>query len=127
MIEAKSFLGQAKELMQRDSVAEVDVRTAISRAYYAAYHVANTFHEHLPSPGISPQREYGMHEELIYRLTNPSVRDDGQRVLSKKIGFILKTLKTRRTEADYRLFLNILPEMAELQIAEAENLVKLAG
>ena len=40
MIRANEFLRQAKELVGKNNPSEVDLRTAISRAYYSLYHEA---------------------------------------------------------------------------------------
>lgn len=38
MIKPRDFLCQANELMMKDELSEVDVRSAVSRAYYSLFH-----------------------------------------------------------------------------------------
>ncbi|MFA5595947.1 MAG: hypothetical protein WDA26_00090 [Pusillimonas sp.] len=103
---------------------EVDHRSAISRAYYAAYHRSKDFHGRLPYPGKGLKGgNAGVHETLIYQLNNPTVGDKNLSLHSCAVGQKLQTLKKRRHEADYLLGRTVGPRAAELAIIEAEDLL----
>lgn len=126
MIKAEEFLQQAEVLIQEPSTSEVNIRSSISRAYYSAYHSAHEFHNELSSPGETPPKNYSIHQELIYRLTTPTIKSDTtQYKNSKKIGYMLKTLKDRRVQADYHLQLGITCDIAQLQLIESQKLIQL--
>lgn len=75
----------------RDSV---DYRTAINRAYYAAFHSGLSV---LKGMGFSiPQNQHG--HEAVYRHFNNSCDDDLEKVASK-----INDLYAKRIHADYRL------------------------
>ena len=91
-MEAKAFLHLAMMLAQRPSPAEL--RTAVSRSYYAAYHKAR---EVLACLGF-PVDEAGQgHHQAYERLMHSGV--DAVKCAGSRLGM----LQTRRIDADYRL------------------------
>lgn len=73
---------------------EADMRTAISRAYYAAFHKAKEFLQ--ATKDLTPETPAGgVHERLISRFTNNSLVD--WRVMGAK----LDRMKKLRHTADY--------------------------
>lgn len=107
---------------------EVDYRSAISRAYYAAYHRCADFHSRLPYGGKEPRGgNAGVHERLIHRLTNPTITDEGMFTRSVELGHKLKTLKMRRYIADYRLDKTVRKSDSELTVIEASELLWSTG
>jgi uncharacterized protein (UPF0332 family) len=87
-IHKDDFLKFAKNLPE-DS--EINNRNAISRAYYAAYHsCSEKFTSEKSTPG-------GVHATLISSLEkSPNSQD-------RKIGYLLRDIKNKRTIADYQL------------------------
>ncbi|NYT61267.1 hypothetical protein H0A66_02850 [Alcaligenaceae bacterium] len=106
---------------------EVDHRSAISRAYYAAYHRCLDFHSRLPYGGKEPRGGGGVHDKLIHRLKNPTITNEALSAQSCELGHKLQTLKMRRNVADYRLERTVRPEESELTIREVEVLLQSTG
>ncbi len=91
---AKEFAGVASRLSQIPVAGPADFRTSISRAYYAAYHVAV---EALTQIGAVPHAGPGGHSEvanLLIASGDDVVRDAGRAI---------SDLHTRRIHADYRM------------------------
>jgi hypothetical protein len=98
----RDLLGEAREVAKRGEV-ETARRTAISKAYYAAYHGAKLYHDRLPLPGRS-KANVGEHENLIHQLQNPDPKlTEEQRNCSMTVGGPVLRLRPLRTTADYYL------------------------
>lgn len=108
--------------------SEVQIRDAIGRAYYAAYHTAKLFHAAMPTPGALPTKNCGVHGELIHQLKNPrtSIGND-QSIKSKQIGYILHTIKPIRKRADYDLDLSMNSTELQQIIKETEKIQIIAA
>lgn len=121
-ITPEQLLAQAKSI---SLTGEPEIRNAVGRGYYAAYHVAKAFHDGLPSSGIAPPN-VGAHEGLIQRLTNPTIpRSDPLSTKSRQVGYILKMIKPHRVKSDYHLSDIVESNLAQQTIAEAEKLMKI--
>lgn len=105
----------------QDSDEEVELRSCVSRAYYAAYHQANDWHSALGSPG-SASGGTGVHRTLIDRLRNPTVTGS-DRMLSKKLGYVLDAMKVLRQKADYNLADTVTGLDAQNTVAYAEKVL----
>jgi hypothetical protein len=96
---------------------EASQRSAISRAYYYAYHRAA---EYVSANGLGPETDYISHHEVW-----SAIRDSGRagcRVLADR-GFSLRNV---RNWADYRLhFPTNLQKQAIDAIAEARDIARL--
>jgi uncharacterized protein (UPF0332 family) len=88
----RGFLTLAARLTS--GTEEADWRTAVSRAYYAAFHAARSL---LTDLGFTVPREERAHKYLSFRLTNAQV---GR---SARVGLDLDNLRTERNRADYDL------------------------
>jgi uncharacterized protein (UPF0332 family) len=88
----RDFLDQADELV--NAAREVDWRSAASRAYYAAFHVARSL---LEAAGFVVPRAEQAHQYLHLRLANSGHPDIEQ------AGTELDDLRRRRNRADYDL------------------------
>ena len=108
MIDPGDLLDEAKDLARAGHGREVRRRSAISRAYYAAFHQAEAAAR---TAGYRFDRKAGtgMHAHLIAYL-----RGSGLPGLKGAAG-ILNALKDMRTLADYRLHDNV----AMLSVKEA--------
>lgn len=92
----------AREQGQRN--AEGWRRSAISRAYYAAYHRCREWERALPALGANVGSQGGRHQELINRLKHPDRACSAvMKLRSKANGAQLEVQRERRVKADYRL------------------------
>lgn len=102
-ISPSDLLSQAERLLAT-AQSEAELRNAVGRAYYAAYHAGLAFHDSLPSKGRNPPRKIGVHAELAFRLSSPTIlRTDVRFARSQNIGRHLEWLHDKRVKADYRL------------------------
>lgn len=121
-IAAPELLCLAKELRAQGN--ETAWRCSISRAYYAAFHHADTWHSSLPSAGNLPGNPGGKHHDLAGRMTNPSLpNSDARRKLSVSAGYILRESHRMRVKADYLLSEDITALEAEQLLTSAERVV----
>ena len=107
-IEKEDFLAFAKSLPE-DS--EINLRNAISRAYYAAYHSCSEIYSSDQSAAG------GVHQRLIAGLKGSSNRNDRQ------VGYVLDQLKSLRTTADYHLSESITVSDTQTSIKQTEKLL----
>lgn len=112
-IHPTDFLDSAKKLLGNPD--ETSTRNAISRAYYAAYHLARSAYP--PDAEFAKANAGGVHATFIDQLVQAEPGSP-ERLAGVKLG----TLKGRRTKADYVLDCNIKPYVAAMQIQEAEAL-----
>lgn len=104
-IVATDLLECAECLNDQNPLSESMMRSAISRAYYSAFHYCVNWHSGLPAQGTMPEKKTGIHATLIFRLINPAkevqaLKRDSD---SKKKGALLKLLHEERVRADYKL------------------------
>lgn len=118
------FLAIARENSQPEA-SEIALRSAISRAYYAAFHAAKFFHDKLPAPGEPAPSGMGVHSALCYKLGRPRSSIIGQEkaTLSRSIKYMCEGLKPMRVKADYELTETIVYGDAENAIAIASKIV----
>jgi hypothetical protein len=115
------LLGFAKKLLGSAS-SNVEVVTAVGRAYYAAYAWAKEFHDGLPLKGQCHKQNAGMHEDLITRLENPHADLDPELAnISRYIGTQMRIAKPLREAADYNKGPKTIAADAEQAIACAEE------
>lgn len=111
--------------LSRDILAtaksEVEFRNAVGRAYYGAYHAAAAFHDSLPSPGELPLQRMGMHLEMAYQLSRPTIPPSDPRFLkSRTLGQDLNWLHGKRLNADYKLDGSVKHSDAKAVVQRAE-------
>jgi len=117
-ISSQEFLDIARS-MDRD--IEVWRRTAISRAYYAAFHRCQTWEQGLHMKG-DDQGRHGVHDRLISRLLNPHPSCALELAeCSRRIGQHLLQQRSLRVKADYRLELRLTERMLCLQLRLATS------
>lgn len=114
MIAGRAFLASAAAL--QNGPAEADWRSAVSRAYYAAFHEARMlFH----SLGFRVPRAEQAHAYLWLRLSNcgdPQVRQAGTQ---------LNHLRGQRNVADYDLALTVTQRDASVHVQSALRIVRI--
>ena len=108
----REFLPLAEELIVRNS--EAAWRTAVSRAYYAAFHVACDFMRAL---GFAVPKADRAHGYLWLRLQNCGNSDIAQ------AGQSLKDLRTHRNRADYEARQTMTQPDAEKYVVDAKAIV----
>ena len=114
-IQYRDFLDSAKSILKHNNnCAEIDLRNAISRAYYSAYHICAS--KFLPAN----VKGKGSHERLIIGMM--SSEDDQVKELAEQ----LKNLKRKRHKADYKLEILITEHQTFQSLEESEALCKLA-
>lgn len=84
---------------------ETELRSSISRAYYASYHASKAWASSLPLQGSNTGPQGGMHQEFCNRLKHPATQSVGAAAAqkSKLIGMMLDVMRTQRKIADYEL------------------------
>jgi uncharacterized protein (UPF0332 family) len=92
---ARRFYDLAERLANDTNSGTADYRTAISRAYYAAFHHAGEF---LTDLGVKPSSGQGAHGGIPHALNASQDKE------IEKSGSVLASLYTQRRKADY--FLN---------------------
>ena len=120
------FVPLAAELSQvadSDPLCEAKWRTAVSRAYYAAFHRVGQFYRERHG-GQTPasevleyggrRRELGTHEALIVALAQGSD-------LERKVGLVLSRMRRARRWADYQS----RPVSADQATAEVDRAARL--
>ena len=110
-IQPSDFLSTASSIVGNQSSLEVDLRNAVSRAYYAAYH---TFEPHIK---VRDFPRCGAHESLIQTLLEDY--DEDMSVLALQ----LRKCKLRRHKADYDLTANIYIGVARQVHQECQNIL----
>ena len=108
------FLSQAQRLAA--SAAEEDWRSATSRAYYAAFHIACAFMTNL---GFTVPNAERAHAYLWLRLQNCG--DAGVR----QAGFLLNDLRRHRNQADYDLHRSFSHARALVDTQDAETMIQI--
>jgi hypothetical protein len=87
--------------------SESEIRTKISRLYYALFSHACEFDASLPDQGVLLNKESGVHSRLSQRLTNPTVKSAALQDASRTIGSFQRLAHEIRVKADYHLNDNV--------------------
>jgi uncharacterized protein (UPF0332 family) len=103
---ATEFLDRAKAMMAGET--EIDLRNAISRSYYAAYHCGIRFADQ-HCPDTQAHLMMGDHTRLSERFKNCNAIPNG-----RNLSYMLIAMKRARHKADYEL-------EVELHRSEAET------
>lgn len=109
-INAQDFLDSIKSIPDDVSSLEVDLRNAISRAYYCAYHACK------PNFDVTHHENCGSHEDLIESMIDTNIEP------VKKIALQLRKCKIKRVKADYHLNQNVFVGEAQQVIKEAQKI-----
>lgn len=122
-IACSDLLALAQKLAEQKE--ETSCRSSVSRAYYAAYHRCNDWHNSLKAPGSNVGPVGGVHQQLINRLRNPAPEVKGEeRRISKLKAAWLEVLRDKRHKADYKLDGNCERADALQACADAKNLLE---
>ncbi|QCP50199.1 hypothetical protein FAZ95_14020 [Trinickia violacea] len=109
--------------MLQGATDEPQFRAICSRAYYAAFHAANEFHNALPAPG-SVGNANGRHEQLIAQLANPQISKNNKRYhVSQALSKSLRPLIAARVLADYEIHLSVDAATAASTVTGADTLI----
>jgi len=96
--------------------SETELRAAISRGYYAAFHQAKAVADHAGLPQ-APATSRGSHERVIHRFNNLFLGN-------KKVAALLHKKKMLRVKADYQLGEEITLEESRQHVASCRKLSK---
>lgn len=126
---AQEFIDFAADINEAHTT-EIAARNVVNRAYYGAYHACDIWHSALSIPGNAGAGNFGVHETLIQRLTNPFQNTihpncHSAPTTSKKKGYALRVLKTERKRADYDLDSVVDREHSARAIEQAKLLLTL--
>ncbi|MFC0677478.1 hypothetical protein ACFFGH_06395 [Lysobacter korlensis] len=108
---------------------ETDIRAAISRSYYAAFHAVLPFVERLPdSAKCRPNATHVTHVEMTERLKEWRTAGVHSRLAKmtatgEQLASAIQTARTAREKADYRLGAQVLPGEAATQIGRAKKVM----
>ncbi len=112
------------EAIRKNQLDEAGHRAVISRAYYAAHHMAYAFHISLPSPG-SVGRAMGRHEQLIAQLATPTFSATNPRnITSRRVGAILRDILRTRVLADYSIGALVEEGDADAALLKSREILK---
>ena len=113
---AKQFQFLASRLVEHGAYP-VEFRTAISRSYYAAFHVGLEF---LNEIGFSIKDNSTAHREVYWHFNNSGDED------LKKVATKINELRTKRNHADYQLKRTDIEskENAKLLVQSAERIIE---
>lgn len=121
-IQPADLLALAELLAARND--ECSLRSATSRAYYAAYHASSLWHAGLPEPGSNTGPAGGKHQVLINQLRHPGPKvAAADRQKSKFAGMKLDVMRARRVSADYDLPAVSAPAETADQLAQVRSLL----
>lgn len=120
-VAASDFLDVARRLQAQ--AHEADARSAVSRAYYAAYHHSKGWSDRLPLQG-RPGSSGGVHQRFIHMLRNPdpSLAPDVKKK-SCMLAAKLEICKTRRRVADYELDEQMPPGEVSIQLQQVDKIL----
>jgi hypothetical protein len=108
------FLNTATRLITTESPTEADIRSAVSRSYYAVYHhVLLWWKSHAQFPDY---RDRG-HAKIQRALFNAGIP------AAKRFSLDIEALNADRRDADYELDLNFAPENGHSILERARNSV----
>jgi uncharacterized protein (UPF0332 family) len=103
---------------------EPNLRSCVSRAYYAAYHHAKHWHAMLPTPGSNVGPPGGLHQQLINQLAHPHVSVPlAMQIMSRQLALKLEALRGRRTFADYKLAGTQTPAEVQTHLVQSQGIL----
>lgn len=119
MMDDTDFLKSAAECMTRFKTngEEFEIRNAMSRAYYGAYHRASDMLTTLNLPTVSTHLT-GTHEQLASRYQKSSTST------LKQAGIALAAAHKLRCLADYQLKSPLTSSIASQQLSKCEGICK---
>lgn len=119
-VTVNDLIQTAREFSDCDS--EVILRTAASKAMYAAYHSLQDIHRHL-NRGVEVRG--GAHQILIERLVGfHDKKSDKIAAKVRALGNMYKQLRDIRTDADYKLEQSFPKDKALMAVITAEKLLE---
>lgn len=119
----KDFLAHAEAYLPK-AQTDVDYRSVVVNAYYAAYHAARRFEESLPERSQLTTSNTGSHDALIKRLECPHSKMPYALITtSKYVGGQMRMFKALRELASYELQESVGVNQAEEAIRSAKDIL----
>ncbi len=84
---------------------EIGYRNCISRSYYGMYHTVLNVLCYMPNP-----ENFSVHQALFRYLASPAPEEKHDKIVLRKISYILKQAKESRCLADYELTIDDITE-----------------
>jgi hypothetical protein len=128
-IKSKQLLDYAQK--RRDSESEVEIRSAISRSYYSAFHDLRGVAARVPAVGSSATGSYISAEEILGRLRSwnvaawPSLQH--QRPVAARVERTFRALRDERVCADYFLDLDCTNSCLDECVGRAGEVARAAA
>lgn len=113
---AEEFLDSAR--INIGEAREIDLRNAISRAYYAMFHLASEAERLCP---VVPAGRSGVHAALIKRFSSTPRKGFPGGSKARQVGVLLGYARTHRVTADYHLTCDVAAAALREQIGYAEK------
>ena len=103
---------------------DVHIRTAINRAYYAAFYHATDWAAKFVPGALTTDKKIGMHKEFALRLANPDASlADADKEKSVDLSDDLLALHSERVRADYKLGEPVTIDDAIQAICDARSIL----
>ncbi len=122
-IQPSDFLQTAKQLYQDGNVPEADLRSAASRAYYAALHASHLALPDSRKPSEAILRNKGSHQAIIDALDAWAKAPGVGREQARKLVRTLRRLRDTRKNADYSLLTDFKNNDARLALMDASQVL----
>ena len=129
-IHPSNWLQYADTLARDARGNETALRTAVSRAYYGAFHDCLNWYAKLPDVGSPPSANdgQGMHKAFFDKLENPGKGlSIEQADASIARGRALRALHLDRVVADYKLAKEVAYPMAATAVAKAKKIAQIGA
>ncbi|MCZ6629168.1 MAG: hypothetical protein O7E56_13185, partial [SAR324 cluster bacterium] len=114
----EELLAYAEELILQP--AEISIRNAAGRAFYAAYHACSPINERL-DPGLKFKE--GTHQKLIRLFTEYDGADDETSGKVRALGWMYKQVRDLRSKTDYEIEMEFTLAEAQVLLGTAKRIV----
>ncbi|MCZ6841903.1 MAG: hypothetical protein O7G32_03620 [SAR324 cluster bacterium] len=114
----EELLAYAESLIQQP--AEISIRNAAGRAFYAAYHACSPINERL-DPGLKFKE--GTHQKLIRLFTEYHGADDDTSRKVRILGAMYRQVRDLRSKADYEIDSEFTLGEAQVLLGTARRII----
>ena len=118
-ISPNDILDTSKYLLKDNN--ESNLRSASSRAYYAAFHACSCFSEKLPAVDMSGKHET-THNVVITKYLKYTENSDFK-IKIRKVGGLMMQLRNARVDADYKLSFNFKEPRAKENVYQSGRII----
>lgn len=122
-IEPKDFLATATKLHSSEGNTEADLRSAASRAYYAAIHASQHCLPFDLAPSASELRAKGSHQAVIDAVDTWAKAVRTGRMEAQMLARKLRRLRDIRKTADYQLDIDFMISESQFALKDASTVL----